>query len=112
MFEHQGSKLGKGEIGLDHYQVRRDQPWYRQVTLSMASGPSSTQSLAATPWTRSLPGGYNASQVVGCPVAAPTCAAISVTIPSASASGMPSTMTCHPGASHEKPTWPSATAMR
>jgi SRSO17 transposase len=26
---------GKGEAGLDHYQVRRYQAWYRHVTLSM-----------------------------------------------------------------------------
>jgi SRSO17 transposase len=30
-----GFQQGKGETGLDHYQVRRYQPWYRHVTLSM-----------------------------------------------------------------------------
>ena len=29
------SRQGKGETGLDHYQVRRYQAWYRHVTLSM-----------------------------------------------------------------------------
>jgi hypothetical protein len=30
-----GFQQGKGETGLDHYQVRRYQAWYRHVTLSM-----------------------------------------------------------------------------
>jgi SRSO17 transposase len=30
-----GFQQGKGEAGLDHYQVRRYQAWYRHVTLSM-----------------------------------------------------------------------------
>jgi SRSO17 transposase len=30
-----GFQPGKGETGLDHYQVRRYQAWYRHVTLSM-----------------------------------------------------------------------------
>jgi DDE family transposase len=30
-----GFQQGKGETGLDHYQVRRSQAWYRHVTLSM-----------------------------------------------------------------------------
>ena len=30
-----GFQQGKGESGLDHYQVRRYQAWYRHVTLSM-----------------------------------------------------------------------------
>jgi SRSO17 transposase len=27
----------KGEVGLDHYQVRQDRAWYRHVTLAMAA---------------------------------------------------------------------------
>ena len=30
-----GFQEGKGEVGLDHYEVRRYQAWYRHVTLSM-----------------------------------------------------------------------------
>jgi SRSO17 transposase len=30
-----GFQQGKGQCGLDHYQVRRYQAWYRHVTLSM-----------------------------------------------------------------------------
>jgi SRSO17 transposase len=30
-----GFQQGKGETGLDHYQVRRYQAWYRHITLSM-----------------------------------------------------------------------------
>jgi SRSO17 transposase len=29
-------QTGKGECGLDHYQVRRYEAWYRHVTLAMA----------------------------------------------------------------------------
>jgi SRSO17 transposase len=30
-----GFQQGKGQTGLDHYQVRRYQAWYRHLTLSM-----------------------------------------------------------------------------
>ena len=32
-----GFQAGKGQTGLDHYQVRRYQPWYRHVTLAMVA---------------------------------------------------------------------------
>ena len=32
-----GFQQGKGQTGLDHYQVRRYQAWYRHVTLSMVA---------------------------------------------------------------------------
>jgi hypothetical protein len=32
-----GFQAGKGQTGLDHYQVRRYQAWYRHVTLAMAA---------------------------------------------------------------------------
>lgn len=31
------SQTAKNEAGLDHYQVRRYQAWYRHITLSMAA---------------------------------------------------------------------------
>ena len=31
------SQTAKNETGLDHYQVRRYQAWYRHITLSMAA---------------------------------------------------------------------------
>jgi SRSO17 transposase len=30
-------QTAKGEVGLDHYQVRRHQPWHRHITLAMAA---------------------------------------------------------------------------
>jgi SRSO17 transposase len=35
-----GFQQGKGQTGLDHYQVRRYQAWYRHVTLSMLAQAS------------------------------------------------------------------------
>jgi SRSO17 transposase len=35
-----GFQQGKGETGLDHYQVRRYDAWYRHVTLSMLAQAS------------------------------------------------------------------------
>ena len=32
-----GFQAGKGQTGLDHYQVRRYQAWYRHVTLAMVA---------------------------------------------------------------------------
>jgi SRSO17 transposase len=32
-----GFQAGKGQAGLDHYQVRRYQAWYRHVTLAMVA---------------------------------------------------------------------------
>jgi SRSO17 transposase len=31
----QGYKQAKGEVGLDHYQVRKWPGWYRHVTLAL-----------------------------------------------------------------------------
>jgi SRSO17 transposase len=31
----QGYKQAKGEVGLDHYEVRRWSGWYRHVTLAL-----------------------------------------------------------------------------
>ncbi len=31
----EGFEQGKGEVGLDHYEVRRYQAWYRHITLAM-----------------------------------------------------------------------------
>jgi SRSO17 transposase len=31
----QGFELAKGECGLDHYEVRKWQAWYRHITLSL-----------------------------------------------------------------------------
>jgi SRSO17 transposase len=30
-------QAGKGQVGLDHYQVRRYDAWYRHTTLAMAA---------------------------------------------------------------------------
>ena len=33
----EGFEQAKGEVGLDHYQVRQYLAWYRHVTLAMAA---------------------------------------------------------------------------
>jgi SRSO17 transposase len=39
---------GKGETGLDHYQVRHYTPWYRHVTLAMCAQAFLAVTTAAT----------------------------------------------------------------
>jgi SRSO17 transposase len=52
------SKHAKGETGLDHYQVRRYDGWYRHVTLSMLAYAylavtAATDPKAAATWSAS-----------------------------------------------------------
>ncbi|HSO51814.1 MAG TPA: IS701 family transposase, partial [Actinomycetes bacterium] len=41
-------QTGKGEVGLDHYQVRRYDGWYRHMTLAMFAHAFLTVTRAAT----------------------------------------------------------------
>jgi hypothetical protein len=36
----EGFEQAKGEVGLDHYEVRRWAGWYRHVTLALLRTPS------------------------------------------------------------------------
>jgi len=41
-------QTGKGEVGLDHYQVRRYDGWYRHMTLAMFAHAFLTATRAAS----------------------------------------------------------------
>jgi len=43
-------QTGKGEVGLDHYQVRRYDGWYRHMTLTRCSRTPSSPSPAPPAW--------------------------------------------------------------
>src|SRR5271166_1099708 len=67
-------ETAKGECGLDHYEVRHWQGWYRHITLAMLAhaGPCSVIR-AARAWRKKLPPGKCGSAYPNCAICSPRC---------------------------------------
>src|SRR5271157_2497041 len=67
----QAFQAAKGECGLDHYEVRHWQGWYRHITLAMLA--HAVLGGAACAWRKKLPTGKCGSAYPNCATCSPGC---------------------------------------